>query len=49
VTSRITHATPASFSAHALDRNMESLIARQQVGDYPLGRMVDLMFGGIRT
>jgi hypothetical protein len=28
---------------------MESLIARQQVGDYPLGRMVDLMFGGRNT
>ena len=28
---------------------MESLIARQQVGDYTLGRMVDLMFGGRNT
>ena len=46
MTSRITHATPASFSAHALDRNMESLIATQQVGNYSLGRMVDVLFGG---
>ncbi|GBB94341.1 hypothetical protein RclHR1_23380003 [Rhizophagus clarus] len=46
VTSRITHATPATFSAHVVDRDMESDIAVQQIGDYPLGRQVDLMFGG---
>jgi len=46
VTSRITHATPATFSAHVVKRNMESDIAVQQIGDYPLGRQVDLMFGG---
>ncbi|KAG2208217.1 hypothetical protein INT47_006072 [Mucor saturninus] len=45
-TSRITHATPASFSAHVEDRNNENKIASQQVGDNPLGRSVDLMFGG---
>jgi alkaline phosphatase len=45
-TSRITHATPASFSAHVQDRDNENAIARQQVGDNPLGRTVDLMFGG---
>ncbi|CAM0139378.1 unnamed protein product [Umbelopsis sp. WA50703] len=45
-TSRITHATPASFSAHVVDRDMEDQIAAQQIGDYPLGRSVDLMFGG---
>lgn len=45
-TSRITHATPASFSAHVEDRDLEDNIARQQVGDNPLGRVVDLMFGG---
>ncbi|RUS20101.1 alkaline phosphatase [Endogone sp. FLAS-F59071] len=45
-TSRITHATPASFSAHVEDRDMEDEIAQQQLGDYPLGRVVDLMFGG---
>ncbi|EIE90879.1 hypothetical protein RO3G_15590 [Rhizopus delemar RA 99-880] len=45
-TSRITHATPASFSAHVVDREREEKIATQQVGDNPLGRSVDLMFGG---
>ncbi|KAJ1673921.1 vacuolar alkaline phosphatase, partial [Spiromyces aspiralis] len=30
VTSRITHATPASFSAHVVDRGMEDLIAQYQ-------------------
>lgn len=48
VTSRITHATPATFSAHVVDRDMEADIAVQQIGDYPLGRQVDLMFGGGR-
>lgn len=47
-TSRITHATPASFSAHVPDRDMEAEIASQQLGFYPLGRNVDLMFGGGR-
>ncbi|CAG8657473.1 94_t:CDS:2, partial [Acaulospora morrowiae] len=46
VTSRITHATPASFSAHAVSRDLEYIIATQQIGDYPLGRRVDLMLGG---
>lgn len=45
-TSRITHATPASFSSHVVDRNNENQIAIQQIGDNPLGRSVDLMFGG---
>jgi alkaline phosphatase len=45
-TSRITHATPASFSAHVQDRDNENAIARQQIGENPLGRSVDLMFGG---
>ncbi|KAI8890768.1 alkaline phosphatase-like protein, partial [Backusella circina FSU 941] len=45
-TSRITHATPASFSAHVIDRNNENAIALQQIGQNPLGRSVDLMFGG---
>ncbi|KAF7722432.1 hypothetical protein EC973_003134 [Apophysomyces ossiformis] len=45
-TSRITHATPASFSAHVKDRDNEDSIAAQQLGDNPLGRVVDLMFGG---
>jgi alkaline phosphatase len=46
VTSRITHATPGAFSAHVLNRNEEEAIAVQQIGDNPLGRTVDLMFGG---
>ncbi|KAL0075674.1 alkaline-phosphatase-like protein [Phycomyces blakesleeanus] len=46
VTSRITHATPASFSAHVQDRDDENHIAVQQIGDNPLGRNVDLMMGG---
>lgn len=46
VTSRITHATPAAFSAHVAWRNEENKIAEQQIGYNPLGRTVDLMFGG---
>ncbi|CAO3599761.1 unnamed protein product [Absidia cylindrospora] len=45
-TSRISHATPASFSSHVTDRDNENAIAVQQIGDTPLGRSVDLMFGG---
>ncbi|KAF9133600.1 hypothetical protein BGX30_012218 [Mortierella sp. GBA39] len=48
VTSRVTHATPAAFSAHVVHRDMEDDIAVQQIGDYPLGRQVDLMLGGGR-
>jgi alkaline phosphatase len=39
-TSRITHATPASFNAHVADRNSESDIAYQQIGNSPLQRCV---------
>ncbi|RKP14851.1 alkaline phosphatase [Piptocephalis cylindrospora] len=46
VTSRITHATPAAFSAHVTGRDSESRIAEQQMGEYALGRQVDLLFGG---
>jgi alkaline phosphatase len=46
VTSRVTHATPAAFSAHVTDRNDETNIALQQIGENPLGRTVDLLFGG---
>lgn len=49
VTTRITDATPAAFSSHVDYRFQEDLIAQQQLGDYPLGRMVDLMIGGGRT
>lgn len=48
-TTRITDATPASFSAHTDYRIQEDLIALHQIGEYPLGRMVDLMIGGGRT
>ncbi|KAF8462543.1 alkaline-phosphatase-like protein [Kalaharituber pfeilii] len=48
VTTRITDATPACFSAHVNMRSEEDRIAEQQIGDYPLGRMVDLMLGGGR-
>lgn len=46
VTSRVTDATPASFSAHVTSRFMEEDIAKQQIGDYVLGRRVDLLMGG---
>ncbi|KAH3686151.1 hypothetical protein WICPIJ_002860 [Wickerhamomyces pijperi] len=49
VTTRITDATPAAFSSHVKTRWFEDLIAQHQIGDYPLGRMVDLMIGGGRT
>lgn len=48
VTSRITHATPASFYAHVPDRDMESEIATFLAGLGPLGLQVDLAFGGGR-
>lgn len=48
VTTRITDATPACFSAHVNMRMEEDRIAEQQLGDYPLGRVVDLMLGGGR-
>ncbi|KAJ1724584.1 vacuolar alkaline phosphatase [Coemansia erecta] len=51
-TARITHATPAAFAAHARDRDMEDLIARQMLRLMPEGspgnHSVDLMFGGGR-
>ncbi|KAI8372697.1 alkaline-phosphatase-like protein [Radiomyces spectabilis] len=46
VTSRVTHATPGAFSAHVAWRDWENQIAEQQIGHNPLGRTVDLMFGG---
>lgn len=50
VTTQITDATPASFSAHANDRSEQDLIAEQQIGENNnnLGRMVDLILGGGR-
>ncbi|KAJ1305659.1 hypothetical protein OPQ81_000655 [Rhizoctonia solani] len=46
VTSRVTHATPASFASHIYDREAEPTIAEQIVGDQPLGRVTDLILGG---
>jgi alkaline phosphatase len=46
VTSSVTDATPASFAAHMSDRSRENEIALQLIGDTPLGRTVDLLFGG---
>ena len=48
VTTRITDATPACFAAHVNLRAEEDKIAEQMVGEYPLGRVVDLMLGGGR-
>ncbi|WPH01588.1 alkaline phosphatase-like protein [Acrodontium crateriforme] len=49
VTTRITDATPAVFASHVRKREMEDEIALQMVGEtHPLGRMVDLIFGGGR-
>ena len=48
VTTRITDATPACFAAHANRREYEDLIAEQMIGNYPLGRVVDLIIGGGR-
>jgi alkaline phosphatase len=43
VTTRITHATPAAFSAHVPERGMESEIASQQIASN-----IDLLVGGGR-
>jgi alkaline phosphatase len=48
VTTRITDATPACFAAHVSMRDQEDRIAEQLIGDYPLGRVVDLILGGGR-
>ncbi|ODV64566.1 alkaline phosphatase PHO8 [Ascoidea rubescens DSM 1968] len=48
VTTRITDATPAAFSAHVDYRFQEDQIAEHQLGYYPLGRVVDLIIGGGR-
>ncbi|KCV68297.1 hypothetical protein H696_05216 [Fonticula alba] len=48
-TSRVTHATPAAFSAHVASRSSENQIAEQQVaGATPLDFMPDLVLGGGR-
>lgn len=48
VTSRITDDTPAAFSSHVRNKVDEDLIAQHQLGQYPLGKSVDLMIGGGR-
>ena len=48
-TTRITHATPAAFSSHVYDRNLESDVAVMQLGEYVLGPQVDLLWGGGRS
>ncbi|OAA39333.1 Alkaline phosphatase-like, alpha/beta/alpha [Beauveria brongniartii RCEF 3172] len=48
-TSRITHATPAAYCSHVLNRNSENDIASQQIGyNHPFGVFVDLLMGGGR-
>ncbi|CZT40664.1 probable repressible alkaline phosphatase [Rhynchosporium secalis] len=48
VTTDITDATPACFASHVNIRLEEDLIAQQEIGEHPLGRVVDLMLGGGR-
>jgi alkaline phosphatase len=48
VTTDITDATPACFASHVKLRLENDLIAQQEVGEHPLGRVVDLMLGGGR-
>jgi alkaline phosphatase len=48
VTTDITDATPACFASHAYFRFLEDSIAEQEVGEHPLGRVVDLILGGGR-
>lgn len=48
VTTRITDATPACFASHVHMRDEENSIARQLIGDHPLGHQVDLILGGGR-
>lgn len=48
VTTDITDATPACFASHVDYRSQNDEVAAQEVGEGPLGRVVDLMFGGGR-
>lgn len=48
VTTRLTDATPACFASHVNRRKYEDRIAEHEIGENPLGRVVDLMFGGGR-
>jgi len=46
VTAKITDATPACFASHVIDRGYEDTNAEQLIGNGPLNRTVDLLFGG---
>ncbi|KAI1114614.1 alkaline-phosphatase-like protein [Nemania sp. NC0429] len=48
VTTDITDATPACFASHVNYRMQQDEIALQEIGQGPLGRVVDLMLGGGR-
>ncbi|RYC55757.1 hypothetical protein CHU98_g10445, partial [Xylaria longipes] len=48
VTTDITDATPACFASHVNYRIQQDEIALQEIGQGPLDRVVDLMFGGGR-
>jgi alkaline phosphatase len=48
VTTDVTDATPACFASHVYFRVQMDEIALQEVGEGPLGRVVDLVFGGGR-
>lgn len=47
VTAKVTDATPACFASHVVNRVYENAIAEQLIGNGPLNRTVDLLFGGI--
>jgi len=46
VTAKVTDATPACFASHVSDRQYENAIAEQLIGNGPLNRTVDVLFGG---
>lgn len=48
VTTDVTDATPACFASHVNTRWEQDSIAAQEVGEHPLGRVVDIMLGGGR-
>ncbi|KAI0468338.1 alkaline-phosphatase-like protein [Xylaria cf. heliscus] len=48
VTTDVTDATPACFASHVNYRLQQDEIALQEIGQGPLGRVVDLIFGGGR-
>ncbi|AOA62631.1 Repressible alkaline phosphatase [Komagataella phaffii CBS 7435] len=48
VTTYVSDATPAAFASHSVTRWNADLITKHLLGDYPLGRSLDLMVGGGR-